>query len=102
MTGMNQYPDPSSSTPLVLRIGHEELLVRRRYEALSIANDILVALWFAAGSVLFFWESTSTTGTWLFLVGSIELAVRPVIRLSRQLHLRRMHTGSPGESAQDF
>ncbi|NYH79200.1 hypothetical protein FHR84_002534 [Actinopolyspora biskrensis] len=101
---MSESSDPSASTPLVLRIGHEELSIRKRYEALSIINDILIALWFVVGSVLFFWESTTFLGTWFFLVGSIELAVRPAIRLKRQLHLRRLHSSArtSAESGQDF
>ncbi|WP_308202698.1 YrhK family protein [Curtobacterium flaccumfaciens] len=54
------------------------------------------------GSVLFFSESTTTAGTWLFLIGSIQLLVRPVIRLSRRLHLGRVGRGNPTESARDF
>ena len=45
-------------------------MIRRRYEALSIANDILVALWFLVGSFLFFSDATTYAGTWLFVVGS--------------------------------
>lgn len=76
--------------PLALRIGPDELVLRDRYELLSIGNDILVALWFVAGSVLFFWESTTTLATWLFVAGSVELLIRPVIRLARRVHLRRL------------
>lgn len=89
----------------MLRIGDDELLIRKRYEVLSILNDILIALWFVLGSVLFFWESTTTWGTWLFLAGSIELAVRPVIRLSRHVHLRRYQPSMEGTalgSTHDF
>jgi hypothetical protein len=94
------------SRPLVLHVGHDELVVRRRYEATSIVNDILIALWFIAGSVMFFSEAWTTAGTWCFLVGSVELLIRPVIRLGRQLHIRRLRSSSPGstgaESSQDF
>ncbi|AUZ89394.1 hypothetical protein CVO76_12010 [Arthrobacter agilis] len=69
-------------------LGGRELVLHNRYEVLSIVNDILVALWFIIGSILFFQESTTTAGTWLFLIGSIELLIRPVIRLSRNVHLR--------------
>ncbi|MHA7144950.1 YrhK family protein [Arthrobacter sp. TmT3-37] len=69
-------------------LGGRELVLHNRYEVLSIVNDILVALWFIIGSILFFQESTRTAGTWLFLTGSIELLIRPVIRLSRNVHLR--------------
>jgi hypothetical protein len=89
---------------ITFRIGHEELVIRRRYEALSIANDILIAIWFLLGSFLFFSESTTYAGTWLFVIGSAELLVRPAIRLSRVIHLRRLsiRSGLPVESAHDF
>lgn len=81
----------------------DEIVLRHRYETVSILNDLLIAVWFIAGSVLFFSPSTTDAGTWLFLLGSIQLAVRPIIRLSRQVHLRRV---SPShhrhEASQDF
>lgn len=87
---------------IALRVGHEELRIRGVYETISIINDVMVALWFIVGSVLFFSESTTTAGTWLFLIGSIQLLIRPVIRLSRRLHLGRAGRGNPTESARDF
>lgn len=93
--------------PLTLRIGHDELIIRRRYEVVSICNDILIALWFIAGSIMFFYSSMMVPGTWCFLIGSIELLVRPVIRLTRLVHIRRIqdHSGLGGtssETAMDF
>lgn len=85
-----------------VRIGHDELVVRRRYELLGIGNDMLIALWFIVGSVLFFHADTATSGTWMFLLGSIELAIRPALRLARHLHLRRFGPAAPHESAQEF
>ncbi|WP_243637005.1 YrhK family protein [Rhodococcus sp. Eu-32] len=56
-----------------------------------------------AGSILFFGESTTTAGTWLFLGGSIELLIRPVIRLSRRVHLQRVRARTaPAETSGDF
>ncbi|NUR10169.1 MAG: YrhK family protein [Nocardioidaceae bacterium] len=86
---------------LKVDIGHEELVVRRRYEALSIGNDVLIALWFLVGSILFFWEATTVAATWCFLLGSIEFLVRPAIRLARHVHIGRIG-GSRLESAGDF
>ncbi|WP_197321721.1 YrhK family protein [Saccharomonospora sp. NB11] len=91
----------STDGTVTVTFGHEELILRRRYELLSITNDLLVALWFVVGSVLFFWTSTATAGTWCFLLGSIQLTARPVIRLTRRVHLRRV--GGPAtETARDF
>ena len=95
----------SSPGPLTLTIGREELTIRRRYEVVSIVNDVLVALWFVVGSVLFFSDATTTAGTWCFLIGSIELLIRPLIRLSRHVHLQRI-ANTPSswavEASQDF
>ncbi|MEZ0493348.1 YrhK family protein [Kineococcus sp. TBRC 1896] len=84
-----------------LELGRDELVLRGRYEVLSIANDVLVALWFVAGSILFFWESTTTIGTWFFLAGSVELLIRPAIRLTRKIHLTRRH-GSGLDSGGEY
>ena len=78
------------------RIGHDEVVLRQRYEVASIVNDLLVAVWFVIGSVLFFSDSTATAGTWLFLLGSIQLMVRPMIRLARKVHIQRMNQGPAG------
>lgn len=88
--------------PLVLHLGRDELVIRRRYEVLSIVNDILVALWFAVGSVLFFFVELVPVGTWLFLIGSVQLLIRPLIRLHRRIILRRVGTGAVTETARDF
>ncbi|MDI2030247.1 YrhK family protein [Saccharopolyspora sp. TS4A08] len=94
--------DSTTSPPRRWRIGHGELLLRHRYETASIVNDILIAAWFIAGSIMFFQPSTSTLGTWMFLFGSIELAIRPSIRLIRHFHLRRIQAAGPPESDHDF
>lgn len=87
---------------LTLRLGHEELVIRQRYEVASILNDVVLAVWFIIGSVLFFFESTVIIGTWCFLIGSVQLLIRPVIRLTRRLHLTRVRQGGPSEDHQDF
>jgi len=92
----------SDEEDVTLRVGREELRIRGVYETVSIVNDVMVALWFVVGSILFFSDSTTTVGTWLFLAGSVQLLVRPVIRLSRRVHLGRVSGGGPAESARDF
>lgn len=90
-----------SDKDIEFRIGHDEVVLRRRYEVLSIVNDLLIGLWFVVGSILFFSETTTTAGTWLFLIGSIELLIRPLIRLSRRVHIARVG-GHGSETARDF
>lgn len=87
---------------LTLHVGPEELRIRGVYETVSIVNDIMVALWFVIGSILFFSEATTTVGTWFFLVGSVQLLIRPVIRLTRRVHLGRIAPGRAEATARDF
>lgn len=86
--------------PLKIRLGREELVIRQRYEVASIANDICIAAWFIVGSVMYFSAEWTTPGTWCFLLGSVQLLIRPIIRLTRHLHLQRVRGMAPGTTGQ--
>jgi hypothetical protein len=95
----------TASNDLAIHIGHDELVIRRRYETASIANDVLTGVLFLVGSILFFWQSTSTAAVWLFVIGSVLMLVRPSIRLARRVHLARRRDGDrlgSHESSMDF
>ena len=94
----------ASSGPLILHLGHEELVIRQRYETISIVNDLLIGCWFLVGSFFFFSPSLTNVGTWLFVVGSMEMLIRPAIRFTRRVHLRRYHPDVPGigDGGHDF
>ncbi|WP_256728651.1 YrhK family protein [Microbacterium oleivorans] len=87
---------------MTFTLGRDEIVIRHMYEVVSIVNDVMVAAWFVAGSVLFFSESTTPVGTWFFLLGSIQLMIRPLIRLTRRVHLRRIGRDPTGESSWDL
>ncbi|WP_069812261.1 YrhK family protein [Streptomyces sp. TP-A0874] len=86
------------------RTGRREIVLRQRYEVVSIVNDLFVALWFIVGSVFFFYPSTTETGVWCFLFGSVELFIRPAIRLARHLHIQRVNPETPAltTASQDY
>ncbi|MBW0104378.1 YrhK family protein [Pseudonocardia sp. KRD291] len=88
--------------PITITLGREELVVRRRFEVYSILNDLMIAIWFAVGSVFFFFEALYDLGIWLFVVGSVQLGIRPALRLSRRVQLQRITRGTPNEVARDF
>lgn len=94
----------SANEPLTLHFGRDELVIRQRYEVVSIINDILIGVWFVIGSIFFFYDSLAYAGTWLFVIGSIEMLIRPVIRLLRHLHLQRINPVGPvpSEAEHDF
>lgn len=97
-------PQEAGTGALVLHFGHDELVIRQRYEVLSIVNDLLIGAWFVVGSVFFLYGSLAHTGTWLFVLGSIEMLIRPTIRFVRRVHLRRFHPRGSGtaDAAHDF
>ncbi|HDY84461.1 hypothetical protein LCGC14_0584900 [marine sediment metagenome] len=76
--------------PLTLTLGHEQLVIRRRYEVLSIVNDFFIAIWFLAGSIIFLYPSLEKVAAWLFIIGSVQFLIRPTIRLMAHLHLQRV------------
>ncbi len=76
--------------PLTFTIGREQLVIRRRYEVLSIFNDFLIAIWFLVGSVFFLFPDLETAAIWLFIIGSFQFLVRPAIRLTARIHIGRM------------
>jgi hypothetical protein len=94
----------STTIPLALPLGRDELVIRQRYEVISIVNDILIGLLFLVGSVFFLTPELTHAGTWLFVLGSIDMLIRPVIRLSRRMHLGRYFPKLAAEpaSGQDF
>ncbi|TDT66441.1 YrhK family protein [Frigoribacterium sp. PhB116] len=94
--------ESSDDRTLSFSLGRDEIVIWHKYEVASIVNDIMVAVWFVVGSILFFSESTTTAGTWLFLLGSVQLMIRPLIRLARRVHLQRSGRGSPGDASGDF
>jgi YrhK-like protein len=79
-----------TDSPLIIRIGSEELIIRRRYEVLSIVNDFFIAIWFLAGSILFLYPEYEKAAIWLFIIGSSQFLLRPLIRLIEHIHIKRV------------
>ena len=69
---------------------------RQVYSAYEIAYtsvDWLAAVLFVIGSIMFLYDDLMHAGTWLFIIGSMCFALRPSIRLARELHLARLGGG---------
>jgi hypothetical protein len=79
-----------TDNPLTLKLGSEELVIRRRYEMISITNDFLIAIWFLVGSILFLFPEYERAAIWLFIIGSFQFLVRPTIRLISHIHVKRI------------
>ncbi|MCA2010833.1 YrhK family protein [Cereibacter sphaeroides] len=57
------------------------------YEIAYTLVDFCAAGLFVVGSILFLWPETTTTATWLFIIGSVFFGLKPTIRLVRELKL---------------
>ncbi|OLO12951.1 hypothetical protein BTW10_01680 [Chromohalobacter japonicus] len=87
--------DKQHSDETTFTLGREELVIHRRHELASTVNDLLLGLWFTIGSICFFYQgSVKEAGIWLFVLGSVQLLIRPVIRLHRQLTLKQLPSSS--------
>ncbi|CTQ49893.1 YrhK family protein [Jannaschia donghaensis] len=60
-----------------------------RFELLRTGVDFLAAMLFLTGSILFFWPALETIAIWLFVAGSICFAIKPTLKLWREIHLAR-------------
>lgn len=79
--------DPNGSASLANRHEHR---INEIYEWLHILNDLLIGLYFLIGSIMFFYPHWEDVGIWLFILGSAQMLVGPVIRTLNKLHVRRV------------
>jgi len=76
---------------LDIDIGNKHFAIQRRYEAFGAFNDLLIAIWFLIGSFFFLNDALIESGTWLFIVGSAQLLLKPSIKLTGLVHVSRVH-----------
>ncbi|MFM2484902.1 YrhK family protein [Celerinatantimonas yamalensis] len=86
----NNKQQDSIFNPALRHLTSDHIKVSARYDLFYAINDALAGVLFVIGSIFFFWSDTQDAGTWLFLIGSILFTVRPGIKISRNLHLRRV------------
>jgi len=68
-----------------------EAKLRRLYDWLSIGNDLAIGLEFLIGSIFFLPGRNAHLGVWLFIAGSSQLLIRPVIVIIRKIHLAHFY-----------
>jgi hypothetical protein len=98
----DEGPDEGGGAPATLQLGDHEIVLRQRFEMASIANEFLIAVCFTVGSVAFYWEELFYLGVTLFVVGSVLIGARPLMRFVRRIQLTRITRGTPQEVARDF
>lgn len=84
---MNRH-EPRNS--LFIHLGHHQLYITKKYQFFYTLNDFLIALWFLLGSICFLYENFQHFGTWLFILGSFQLLIRPMIRIVHEVHIKKI------------
>lgn len=87
MSKSKQQNSINKSTDLNFNTPQRSERLTMIYKALYQLNDVVLGIIFLIGSFLFFSDNTVTIGTVLFVIGSIQMTVRPLIALSHDLHL---------------
>ncbi|XPV69821.1 MAG: YrhK family protein [Halarcobacter sp.] len=76
---------------LDLDIGNKHIVLQRRYEAIGAINDLFIAIWFLVGSIFFLYDSLLHDGTWLFIIGSAQFLIKPLIKIVSLIHVSRIY-----------
>ncbi|WP_025565035.1 YrhK family protein [Psychromonas sp. SP041] len=90
----------SENNPMELDLGQKHIITQRRYEALGAINDFLIAVWFLIGSFFFLSDSLVESGTWLFIVGSAQLLIKPVLKLISLVHVKKIYDQKQKQNSQ--
>jgi len=61
--------------------------IRKFYDWLEICNDVAIGLEFLSGSILFLNKASYLDGVYLFIVASIQLLIKPGIRIFRRVKI---------------
>ncbi|MCF2945535.1 YrhK family protein [Paenibacillus tarimensis] len=81
------------------------LIIQDRRVLVPILNDTMVSIWYIAGSICFFYPVNKETGVLLFLLGSIQLFTRNLIRIMKSIQIKlvsgyRNNSRNPQKSGQ--
>ncbi|UOR10859.1 YrhK family protein [Halobacillus amylolyticus] len=72
-----------------IKMGNHDLFVKKGYDMMYTINDFLLGMWFLIGSIFFYFESLKDWGVTLFVLGSVQMLIRPTIRLFHRFQLRK-------------
>ena len=62
-----------------------EVYFKRKYTFFQLVGDVLVGIFFVTGSILNFFPSTELFGRIAYLLGSLSLTIRPLLKIIRNM-----------------
>ncbi|QQK81239.1 YrhK family protein [Salicibibacter cibi] len=86
---------------LDLHLKHAQQRITAFYKFLYQINDLLLGLVFLTGSFLFFNDDTMFAGTVLFVIGSLQMLIRPIVSIVHDIHIKKVRKNhiNPGMKA---
>ncbi|WP_158737208.1 YrhK family protein [Alteribacillus sp. YIM 98480] len=71
----------------------------KRYKVISTVNDLSTGIWFTLGSILFlFTPPIQTAGNICFILGSLQLLARPIIRIIHDSEVKKFQSLKENET----
>ncbi len=68
-----------------------EIYFKEKYASLQLLGDILVGIFFVSGSILNFFQSVSLYGNILYLLGSLSLTIRPLLKITKRIWIYKQN-----------
>ncbi|GKV65378.1 MULTISPECIES: YrhK family protein [Sporosarcina] len=73
-----------------VKIGKYAIFFNKNYRYIFIINELILGIIFIVGSIFFLFESLKTAGIILFIVGSVQLFIRPALKILHATTLRNI------------
>ncbi|ARF15951.1 YrhK family protein [Sporosarcina ureae] len=84
-----------------VKLGKHVIFFNKNYRYIFIINELVLGIIFIVGSVFFFFETLKTAGIILFVVGSAQLFIRPVLKILHATTLRKISQSSQSQEKVD-
>ncbi|VDG99003.1 Uncharacterised protein [Lysinibacillus sphaericus] len=72
-----------------VKFGKYTVFFNKNYQYIFIVNELLLGIEFIVGSVFFLYEPLKTAGIVLFILGSAQLFIRPVLKILHAISLKK-------------
>ena len=73
-----------------VEVGKHILFFNKNYQYIFILNELLLGIEFTVASIFFLFSSTKTAGIIIFIIGSVQLLIRPILKILHAVSLRRI------------
>lgn len=84
-----------------VQLGKHTIFFNKNYRYIFIINELILGIVFVVGSIFFLVESLKTAGIILFIVGSAQLFIRPVLKILHAITLRNIVNQDNNSQRQD-